>query len=174
VLAYETDLTKTVDPFAGSYAIEALTDGVEEAARELMSRVEDLGGAVRAIERGFQKNEIETSAYRIAKQIDSGERVVVGLNRHRSELEDPYEPLRVDPAIEQQQADRLARLRERRDNGEVDRWLTELRKAAEASGEDHPNVLVPMKEALRAEATVGEVCDALRAVWGVYQPPGVF
>jgi methylmalonyl-CoA mutase N-terminal domain/subunit len=174
VLAYETDLTKTVDPFAGSYAVESLTDGVEETARELMRKVEDLGGAVQAIERGFQKNEIETSAYRIARQIDSGERVVVGVNRNRSEKEDPYEPLRLDPAIEQQQADRLARLRKQRDNGQVDRWLAELRKAAEATGDDHPNVLVPMKEALRAKATVGEVCDALRAVWGVYQPPDAY
>ncbi len=174
VLAHETDVTKTVDPFAGSYAVEALTDGVEEEARTLMAKVEDMGGAVQAIERGFQKNEIETSAYRIAKQIDSGDRVVIGLNRHRSELEDPYEPLRVDPAIEQQQVDRLARLREERDGSEVDRWLCELRKAAETTGDGHANVLVPMKEALRAKATVGEVCDALRAVWGVYQPPDAY
>jgi methylmalonyl-CoA mutase N-terminal domain/subunit len=129
---------------------------------------------VQAIERGFQKNEIETSAYRIATQIDSGERVVVGLNRNRSETEDPYEPLRLDPAIEQQQADRLARLRDERDNDELGRWLGELRKAAEAKGDNHPNVLVPMREALRAKGTVGEVCDALREVWGVYRPPDAY
>ncbi len=135
VLAYETDVTKTVDPFAGSYAVEALTDDVEEAARDLMKRVEDLGGAVAAIEVGFQKNEIEKSAYQIAKEIDSAERTVVGLNRFAIETEDPYEPLRVDPAIEAQQAERLAVLRAERDQGEVDRSLDELRTAAEGTDE---------------------------------------
>jgi methylmalonyl-CoA mutase N-terminal domain/subunit len=171
VLAYETDVAKTVDPFAGSYAVEALTEGVEAKARELMTTVEDMGGAAQAIEHGFQKHEIETSAYRIAQEIDAGERVVVGVNRYRSESEDPYEPLRQDPAIEQQQVDRLAKLRKERDGAEVDRWLGELRDAAQTKGDRHANVMVPMKEALRARATVGEVCDALRDVWGVYQPP---
>src|SRR6478609_8959055 len=170
VLAYETDITKTVDPFAGSYAVEALTDDVEQAARDLMTRVEELGGAVAAIEVGFQKNEIEKSAYQIAKEIDSGERTVVGLNRFAVETEDPYEPLRVDPAIEAQQAERLATLRAGRDQGEVDRQLEELRTAAEGTD----NVLPPMKAALAAKATVGEVCDTLRGVWGVYQPPDAF
>ena len=170
VLAYETDVTKTVDPFAGSYAIESLTDEVEAAARELMDRVEDLGGAVAAIERGFQKDEIDRSAYAIARQIDEGERAVVGLNRFRLDVEEPYEPLRVDPAIEEQQAKRLAKLRAERDDDEVQRHLTALQHAARGSD----NVLYPMKEALRARATVGEVCDALREVWGVYSPPDAF
>ena len=119
VIAYETDVTKTVDPFAGSYAVESLTDEVEEAARSLMTSVEDLGGAVAAIEHGFQKNEIEKSAYRIAQEIDSGERTVVGVNRFALDIEDPYEPLRVDPAIEAQQAERLARLRTTRNDDEL-------------------------------------------------------
>jgi len=171
VLAHETDVTSTVDPFAGSYAVEALTDQVEETARDLMRQVEDLGGAVHAIEHGFQKTEIEKAAYRVATEIDSGERVVVGLNRFRSETEDPYEPLRVDPTIEAQQAERLARLREERDGADVDRHLAALRAAAEQPGGHDTNVLLPMKDALRARATVGEVCDALRDVWGVYTPP---
>jgi len=170
VLAYESDVTKTVDPFAGSYAIESLTDEIEAAARELMGRVEDLGGAVAAIEHGFQKGEIEGAAYRIAQQIDSGERTVVGLNRFRLDTEEPYEPLRVDPAIERQQADRLAKLRTERDADEVARCLAVLQGAAKGSD----NVLYPMKEALRARATIGEVCDALREVWGVYSPPDAF
>jgi methylmalonyl-CoA mutase N-terminal domain/subunit len=170
VIAYESDVTKTVDPFAGSYAVESLTDDLEEEALSLMAKVEDLGGAVRAIEQGFQKNEIEKAAYQIAKDIDSGERVVVGLNRYQSAEEEPYEPLRVDPAIEAQQCDRLARLRAERDNDEVERQLAALRKAAEGTD----NVLYPMKEALRARATVGEVCNALREVWGVYTPPDAF
>jgi methylmalonyl-CoA mutase, N-terminal domain len=170
VLAYETDVTKTVDPFAGSYAVESLTDEVEAAARDLMRQVEDLGGAVAAIEHGFQKNEIEKAAYQLAKEVDEGERVVVGLNRFQLDTEDPYEPLRVDPAIEQQQAERLAKIRADRDGAEVDRRLDEL--VAAANGTD--NVLYPMKEALRSRATVGEVCDALRSVWGTYTPPDAF
>jgi methylmalonyl-CoA mutase N-terminal domain/subunit len=170
VLAFESDVTKTVDPFAGSYAVESLTDKLEAEACSLMTKVEDLGGAVKAIEHGFQKNEIEKAAYQIAKDIDAGDRVVVGLNKYVSDTEEPYEPLRVDPAIEAQQAERLARLRAERDDEAVAGHLAALQQAAR--GND--NVLYPMKEALRARATVGEVCNALRDVWGVYSPPDVF
>ncbi|GAA2396009.1 methylmalonyl-CoA mutase family protein [Streptomyces glaucosporus] len=170
VLAYETDVTATVDPFAGSYVVESLTDRVEEAALELMAKVEEMGGAVAAIERGYQKSEIERSAYRIAQETDSGERVVVGVNRFQLDEEEPYEPLRVDPAIEAQQAERLARLRAERDQAAVDAALAALRKAAEGSD----NVLHPMKEALRARATVGEVCNTLREVWGTHTPADAF
>ncbi|HZC26642.1 MAG TPA: methylmalonyl-CoA mutase family protein [Actinopolymorphaceae bacterium] len=166
VLAYETDVTKTVDPFAGSYAVESLTDQVEEAACALMASVEDLGGAVAAIEKGFQKSEIEHSAYRIARGIDDGERVVVGVNRFQTPDDEPYQPLRVDPAIEEGQRARLAKLRANRSAADVARHLDALRRAG--AGSD--NVLYPMKEALAARATVGEVCDALREVWGVYTP----
>ncbi len=170
VLAYETDVTATVDPFAGSYVVEALTDEVEAGARRLMQQVEDAGGAVQAIEKGFQKSEIEASAYRIAQGIDSGERVVVGLNRFRSESEERYEPLRVDPSIEADQRERLAALRARRDSAEVERHLAALKETARGGG----NCLYPMKDALRALATVGEVCGALREVWGVYSPQEYF
>ncbi|GAA2254713.1 methylmalonyl-CoA mutase family protein [Kitasatospora cystarginea] len=166
VLAYETDVTATVDPFAGSYAVESMTDGLEAAALGLMARVEESGGAVAAIERGWQKGEIERTAYRIQQETDSGERTVVGVNRFRLDAEEPYQPLRVDPAIEARQAERLAGLRARRDGPAVDRALTALRRAA--SGSD--NVLYPMREALAARATVGEVCDALREIWGTYAP----
>ncbi|MEK9518994.1 methylmalonyl-CoA mutase family protein [Streptomyces venezuelae] len=170
VLAYETDVTATVDPFAGSYVVERMTDDIETAVLELMERVEHMGGAVGAIERGFQKGEIERSAYRVARETDSGERVVVGVNRFTVDAEEPYEPLRVDPEIEAQQAARLAALRAGRDGAAVDAALAELRRAA--AGTD--NVLPPMKEALRARATVGEVCDALRQVWGTYVPADAF
>src|SRR5215467_4445988 len=166
VLAHETDLTATADPFAGSYAIESMTDELESAAGDLIARVEELGGAVAAIERGFQKAEIERSAYQIARQIDDGERVVVGVNKFISPGDEPYQPLRVDPSIERDQAERLARLRASRDAGQWQRRIDDLKKAAAGS----QNVLVPLREALRARATVGEVCDALREVWGVYQP----
>ncbi|MFB6773576.1 methylmalonyl-CoA mutase family protein [Streptomyces sp. Tu 4128] len=170
VLAYETDVTATVDPFAGSYVVEKMTDDVEDAVLELMRKVEDLGGAVDAIEHGFQKDEIERSAYRVAQETDSGERVVVGVNRFQLDEEEPYEPLRVDPAIEAQQAERLAKLRAERDQEAVDTALAALKKAAEGTD----NVLYPMKDALRARATVGEVCNALREIWGTYEPSGVF
>ncbi|BFU42315.1 methylmalonyl-CoA mutase [Krasilnikovia sp. MM14-A1004] len=166
VLAYESGLTGTVDPFAGSYAIEALTDEVEAAATTLMERVSAYGSAVEAIEQGFQKREIEASAYRIANEIDSGERVVVGVNRFTLDEEEHYEPLRVDPAIEAGQVARLAELRAQRDNAAVEAALADLQKAA--SGTD--NVLRPMREALRLRATVGEVCHTLRGVWGTYHP----
>jgi len=170
VLAYETDLTATADPLAGSYAIESMTDDIEREAGQLIAKVEDLGGAVAAIERGFQKTEIERSAYQIARQIDAGERVVVGVNRFAVAEEEPYQPLRVDPAIERDQAERLAMLRERRDRAEVARRVDDLRRAA--GGPE--NLLYPLREALRARATVGEVCDALRDVWGVYKPPDAY
>jgi methylmalonyl-CoA mutase, N-terminal domain len=170
VLAYETDVTATVDPFAGSYVVESLTDDVEAAARDLMTRVEDLGGAVSAIEAGFQKGEIERSAYSVAQAIDAGERVVVGLNRFTVETEEHYEPLRVDPAIGAQQAQRLALLRAERDQGAVAAALGALKEAAEGTD----NVLYPMRDALAARATVGEVSDALREVWGTYVPADAF
>jgi methylmalonyl-CoA mutase N-terminal domain/subunit len=166
VLAYESGLTATVDPFAGSYAIEAMTDEVEAAALALIERVFSYGSAVDAIEQGFQKQEIEKSAYRIAGEIDSGERVVVGVNRFVMDDEEAYEPLRVDPAIEAAQAARLAALRSERDTDAVDTALADLGKAAQGT----ENVLPFMREALRLRATVGEVCHTLRAVWGVYHP----
>ena len=170
VLAYETDVTSTVDPLAGSYVVESLTDQVEAAALALMARIEDMGGAVAAIERGYQKSEIERTAYRITQQQDSGERTVVGVNRFQLAEEEPYQPLRVDPAIEAQQNERLAKLRADRDDSAVSRTLTALKHAAEGTD----NVLPPMKEALAARATVGEVSDALRDVWGTYVPTDSF
>jgi methylmalonyl-CoA mutase N-terminal domain/subunit len=166
VLAYETDVTKTVDPFAGSYAIESLTNDVEAESRRLMQAVADRGGAVSAIEQGFQKAEIERAAYQVARQIDTGERVVVGVNRFILDEDEPYEPLRVDPGLEAKQAARLAALRARRDQPAVDAALNQVQTVARGTG----NVLYPLREALRLRATVGEVCDALRAIWGSYRP----
>jgi len=170
VLANETDLTATVDPFAGSYAMEAMTDEVEEAARALMAKVEELGGAVAAIETGFQKNEIEQTAYRVAQQIEAGTRVVVGVNKYVTPADERYDPLRVDPTIEEEQAKRLAALRAERSADDVRRALDDLRRAANGDS----NVLYPMRDALAARATVGEVCHALREIWGSYTPVAAF
>jgi methylmalonyl-CoA mutase N-terminal domain/subunit len=170
VLAFESDVCATVDPFAGSFAIEAMTDAIEAEIVRLMDKVEELGGAVAAIEQGFQKSEIERTAYLISQEIDAGERPVVGVNCFTLDEEEPYEPLRVDPSIGAQQSERLARMRAERDNAAVAHYLDEIRAAAAGDS----NLLVPMKAALRERATVGEVCDALRAVWGQYTPPDTF
>ncbi|HYP45980.1 MAG TPA: methylmalonyl-CoA mutase family protein [Propionibacteriaceae bacterium] len=166
VIAYETDVTKTVDPFAGSYVVESLTDQTEAAALALMTAVAERGGAVAAIEQGFQKSEIEQSAYRVAREIDSGERVVVGVNRFTSDEPEPYVGLQVDPAIEQAQAAKLAALRDRRDATALAAAMDALQHAARGTD----NVLPPLKKALSRGATVGEVCDALRQVWGRHVP----
>ena len=170
VLAFETDVTETVDPFAGSYVVESLTDGVEAAATRLIEQIDKMGGAVAAIEQGFQKAEIERSAYQVQLGIESGERTVVGVNTFTTDEHEHYTPLRVNPAIEEEQGERLAQLRAARDNDEVLRLLQAIRDAA--NGPD--NLLYPMKEALRAHATVGEVSDALRDVWGQYVPQDAF
>ena len=170
VLAAETDVTRIVDPFAGSYAIESMTGDLEDAALELIQAVEDRGGAVAAIEQGFQKDEIEASAYRVAREIDDGTRTVVGVNKYVTSGDEPYEPLRVDPQIEADQRERLAVLRAERDNRAVTRALDALRAAAEGTD----NVLPPLRDALKLRATGGEVAHALRDVWGVYRPRDSF
>jgi len=170
VIAYESDVCKTVDPFAGSYVIESMTDELEDAALELIQAVEDRGGAVSAIEQGFQKMEIERSAYRVALEIDEGTRTVVGVNRFTLDVEEEYDPLRVDPAIEMEQRERLATLRAERDNAAVKDALLAMQDTAQGAD----NVLYPMREALRLRATGGEVANALREVWGGYIPSDPF
>jgi len=170
VLAYETDICHTVDPFAGSYVIESMTDDIDAAASALIDRIQQMGGAVAAVEEGFQKSEIERTAYAIEQEIDAGERTVVGVNRFVIAEEEHYTPLRVDPAIEAQQCARLQALRAARDNDAVEAALTQIRETARGTG----NLLYPIKEALRLNATVGEVSDALRAEWGRYQPSDSF
>ena len=129
-----------------------------------------MGGAVAAIEQGFQKSEIERSAYAIALEIEDGQRTVVGVNKFTTDETEHYAPLRVNPAIEAEQGERLSQLRADRDNDEVDALLERIRTTARGSD----NLLYPMKDALRAKATVGEVCDALRDVWGQYVPLDAF
>ena len=166
VLAYETDVTATVDPFAGSYVVEAMTDELEAAASRLIDEVDARGGAVAAIGEGFQKGEIERNAYRISRRIDAGEQVVVGVNRFTEGDGGTYRPLVADPGLEAAQRARLAALRAGRDQAAVDAALAALSEAAAGTA----NVLYPMRTALAARATVGEVCSALRAVWGRYEP----
>jgi methylmalonyl-CoA mutase N-terminal domain/subunit len=170
VIAYETDVTKTVDPFAGSYAVESLTDELEIEIRRLLDVIEGMGGAAAAIEVGFQKSEIERSAYDFAREIDRGERIVVGVNRFQIDEHESYEPLRLDPTIGKTQMDALVRLRTSRDPKAHEIAIQEF--AAAVRTDD--NLLPFIKRALLAKATIGEVCDVMRSAWGVYKPSDVF
>jgi methylmalonyl-CoA mutase, N-terminal domain len=168
ILAHEGGLTDTADPLAGSYFVESLTDAVEEEAWEYIRRIDDLGGSVKAIEERFMQAEIEDAAYNHQRAVEREERVIVGVNRHEGGGEDdPDMDLHtVDESIRETQTARLTELRETRDGAAVERALDRLTRAAEGS----ENLLYPMKEALGELATVGEVSDALRGVFGQYRP----
>ena len=164
ILAQEAGGTDTADPLGGAYFIEALTNELEEKARELIQRVDELGGAVAAIEQGFVQAEIEASAFRYQAEVESGERVVVGVNRFTEEGEERVELLQVDPESEGRQKERTARVRAERDAEVAASALAEVRNTAETDA----NLLPPMREALRARCTVGEICGVLRELWGMY------
>jgi len=164
LLAHEAGGTDTADPLGGAYFIESLTDELEAKARELIERVDDLGGAVAAIEQGFVQDEIEQSAFRWQQEVEGGERVIVGVNRFTEGEEEPIELHRLDPAAEQRQLERTARVRSERNAQAADAALATVREVARGDG----NLLVPMREALRARCTVGEICNALRDEFGMY------
>jgi len=164
ILAHEAGGTDTADPLGGAYFIEAMTEELETAARELIERIDDLGGAVAAIERGWIQSEIEESAYRYTSEVEAGERVIVGVNRFTEEESEPIELYRLDPEAERRQLERTARVRAERSAEDVERAVAEVRRVAAGEG----NLLVPMREALRARATIGEICNALRDEWGMY------
>ncbi len=168
VVGYETGVADTADPLAGSYYVEALTDEVERRAVEYLRRIDEIGGAVAAIEARFPQEEIEAAAYAYTKAVDDGEKVVVGVNRFVDEEIEPAEVFPVDPELQRTQVARLERVRAERDAGAVEAALADVGAAARGT----QNLLVPMKEALRRMATLGEVSDALRAEWGVYTPGG--
>ena len=164
LLAHEAGGTDTADPLGGSYFIEALTDELEAKAWELIERVDELGGAVAAIEQGFVQDEIEQAAFRWQQEVEAGERVIVGVNRFTEGDEEPIELHRLDPAAEKRQLERTARVRAERNAQDADAALAAVRDAARGDG----NLLVPMREALRARCTVGEICNALRDEFGMY------
>jgi methylmalonyl-CoA mutase N-terminal domain/subunit len=164
VIAAEGGATDTVDPLGGSYFIEALTDELEARAWELIERIDELGGAVEAIERGFVQGEIEQSAFEWQREVERGERVIVGVNRYRADEAEKVELQKIDPASERRQLERIDRVRAERNAEEAARTLGAVREAA--LGET--NLLPAMREALRAYCTVGEICETLRAEWGMY------
>jgi methylmalonyl-CoA mutase, N-terminal domain len=168
VLAHESGVADTVDPFAGSYFVESLTDEIEQRARELMGKVSELGGSVNALE--FIQREIEESALSYHERYRTGQDVVVGVNKYVTETVDDVDILRVDPESERRQLERLAAFKEARDSAAVSSRLDDLRQAANGDA----NLLPPIKEALRAGASIGEVCGALRDVFGEYKGGAFF
>jgi methylmalonyl-CoA mutase, N-terminal domain len=164
ILANEGGATDTADPLGGAYFIESLTIELEERARELIDRVDELGGAVAAIEQGFVQQQIEEAAYRFSREVEAGERVLVGVNRYLEDEEEPIELHRLDPDTVRLQLERTARVRSERDGDAAGRALDDVRRVAGGS----ENLLPPMREALRARCTVGEICGALREQFGEY------
>src|SRR5438132_3780852 len=164
LLAHEAGGTDTADPFGGSYFIEALTAELEAKAWELIERVDELGGAVAAIEQGFVQGEVEQAAFRWQREVEAGERVIVGVNRFTEGEEEQIELHRLDPAAEKRQLERTARVRAERNAGEAERALSSVRATARGDG----NLLIPMREALRLRCTIGEICNALRDEFGMY------
>ena len=166
VIAHETDVSLTADPLAGSWFVESLTDEIEARALAFIAHIDELGGAVRAIEQGYQKAQIEASAYELSRAVERGEQVVVGVNRYTVEEDIEPDLQAVDHSVHSRQIERLARVRGERDHAAVEAALAEVVRTAGGTG----NLLPPMREALRRMATVGEVSDALRSVFGAYRP----
>jgi methylmalonyl-CoA mutase N-terminal domain/subunit len=166
IIGYESGVADTADPLAGSYFVESLTDELERLAMAMIEEIDRRGGAVAAIEASYQQAEIEEAAYRAATDVDRGDQVVVGVNRFVDDQSPPVPVMSIDPRLETDQIERLQQVRANRDQAAVDEALGSLRSAAAGA----ENLLYPMKEALRREATLGEVSDVLRDVFGVYRP----
>lgn len=165
IIAYETGVTDTVDPLAGSYFVESLTDQIEQQVLDYMKKIEDIGGAVAAVEQGYMQREIHEKAYEFQKKVESGEEVVVGVNKFRIEGEKQPELLRVDPSLGKVQRAKLEELRARRDNDKVQAALEALRAGTQGTDNLMPLIL----DAVRVYATIGEICGVLREEFGEYR-----
>jgi methylmalonyl-CoA mutase N-terminal domain/subunit len=168
IIGFESGIADTVDPLAGSWFVESLTDEVEKNAWEYLERIDAMGGAVDAIEAQFMQQEIEQAAYAFAKDVDAGEKIIVGVNRFVDEELEPTEVFPIDPELQRSQVARVKRVREERDQSAVDAALADVESAARGT----QNLLVPMKIALARMATLGEVSDVLRGVFGEFHPTG--
>ena len=166
LIAYESGVADTADPLGGSYCVENLTDEIEKRASDYIAKIDQMGGSVAAIEKGYIQQEIQESAYRYQKEIEAGERVIVGVNKFQSKEAPPQGLLKVDPQVRELQIKRLAELRSSRDQRQVGISLQELKKVAQGDG----NLMVPILEGVRALCTLGEICDVLRGVFGEYEP----
>lgn len=166
IVAYESGVTHTVDPLAGSYYLEHLTDKIEEEVWKYLNKIDSMGGMVSAIEKGYVQKEIQDSAYRYQKEVEEGERVVVGVNKFTIENEPPKEILRVNPQLRKVQTEKLKRLRQKRDNQNVQKTLQALREGAR---DESVNLMPLILDAAKAYATLGEICNVLRDEFGEYQ-----
>ena len=171
VIAHETGVVNTIDPLGGSYYLEQLTNELERQAYDYFERIEELGGVIPAIEQNFQQREIAEASFRYQSEVERGERVVVGVNRYEQEDEQPIEILRIDPALEQKQIERVQAVRASRDSAAAEAALARLKE--DAAHEDR-NLMEPIMDASRAYVTMGEMCDALRDVWGTWRETPVF
>jgi methylmalonyl-CoA mutase, N-terminal domain len=171
VIAHETGVVSTIDPLGGSYHLEALTNELERQANDYFEQIEQLGGVVAAIKENFFQKEIAEASFRYQAEVEAGERVVVGVNRYELESEPPLEILKIDPALEQKQIERVQGLRARRDSAAVEAALARLKE--DAAREDR-NLMHPIVDAARSYVTMGEMCDAFREVWGTWRETPVF
>jgi methylmalonyl-CoA mutase N-terminal domain/subunit len=171
IIAHESGAANTIDPLAGSYFVEYLTEQMVEETYKYFDRIGKLGGVLPAIKKGFFQQEIAKSAYKYQKQTDAKERIVVGVNEFATEEEVPIPILKIDPELEREQVVRLQKLRKERDNAKVEKSLRELKKAAEAGD---VNLMPYFMEAVRHYATLGETCQVLRDVYGEYEEPAIF
>ncbi|MEJ2586678.1 MAG: methylmalonyl-CoA mutase family protein [Deltaproteobacteria bacterium] len=165
LIAYETGVTDTVDPLAGSYYVETLTREIYDRAKAYIEKIDEMGGAVEAIEKGYIQREIQDSAYTYQRDIEKEDRIVIGLNRFQAEEERPGNLLRVDPSVQKEQTEHLKKLRSERDNDKVKQSLAALETAARGADNMMPFIL----ESVKTYATLGEICDVLRGVFGEYQ-----
>lgn len=165
IVAYESGVADTIDPLAGSYYIEYLTNEIERQATELIKKIDDLGGAPAAIEKGFIQQEIMQAAYEYQKAVDEGREIVVGVNKFQSKEEPPKDLLKVDPSVGENQARKIKELKEKRDNEEVERTLKALKDACSTDENLMPYIL----DAVRAYSTLQEICDTMRSVFGEYK-----
>jgi methylmalonyl-CoA mutase, N-terminal domain len=171
VIAHETGVVNTIDPLGGSYHLEQLTNELERQAYDYFERIEELGGVIPAIEQNFMQREIAEASFRYQSEVERGERVVVGVNRYELEDEQPLEILRIDPALEQKQVERVQAVRASRDSAAAEAALARLKEDA---AHDDRNLMEPIMAASRAYVTMGEMCDALREVWGTWRETPVF
>jgi methylmalonyl-CoA mutase N-terminal domain/subunit len=166
ILAYESGVAQTIDPLGGSFAIEALTDEIEARARSYLDKIDELGGALAALERGFQQGEIEEAAFQTQMKIQAGGQVVVGVNAFASDEKTSVAPQAIDPALETRQRQRLEALRSRREASKVAELLGQVEATARGSGPLMPLFI----DCVEKEITLGEICEALRQAWGEYHP----
>ncbi|MEM3703311.1 MAG: methylmalonyl-CoA mutase family protein [Candidatus Bathyarchaeia archaeon] len=171
IIAHESGVADTIDPLGGSYYVEYLTNQIEEKAAKYIEQIDEIGGAVEAIEKGFMQREIMESAYRYQKEVESKKRIVVGVNEFVSEEKTPIKILRIDPKIEKKLVERLNEIKRQRNNVKVREVLDNLRKAAE---NENVNLMPLIIQAVKEYATLGEICDTLREVFGEYKPLSTF